>query len=288
MTADRPTQQRVLALDASTPRVSVALGLWDETRQAGPEDAPRTRIQAERELAAGAAASAGLVPALEAVLREMGWTWRDVDLWVMGRGPGAFTGLRTAAAVIQGLAQGVQALRSREREVAHPRKTVLPMDTLLAVAESARHLLVSGGQCVDEPLQIWACLDARMGEWYVASYQYPCSQVPEAVCTAPPTLVTPDLWWAQQPATQKMKTVYAGPVFEADLPRHPLRPEGLHCVAAWPTGGALLRLMPHAMASTGPVEPQLAQPMYVRNQVALTTAERQVLQRSPAEAASAC
>ena len=84
----------------------------------------------------------------------------SLDAIVFGRGPGSFTGLRTACAVAQGLAFGAGL-------------PVLPVDTLLAVAEEARWAQVQAGAIAhDAELTVLALLDARMDEVYSAAYRW--------------------------------------------------------------------------------------------------------------------
>src|SRR5204863_544977 len=127
----------LLALDTATEQMAVAL-----VRDA--------RVWAH-EAQGGAKASVSLIPAIRALLAEAGLDAHGLDAIAFGRGPGAFTGLRTACAVAQGLALGAG-------------KRVLPIDTLLAVADDARPDAPSS--------RIWALLDARMDQIYAAEYEY--------------------------------------------------------------------------------------------------------------------
>lgn len=103
----------------------------------------------------GAQASATLIPAVRSLMAQAGITFDTLDAVVFGRGPGSFTGLRTACAVAQGLAFGARGGQG---------VPVLPVDTLLAVAEEAR---VQHG-CT----QVVAVLDARMNEVYHAQCEW--------------------------------------------------------------------------------------------------------------------
>ena len=115
--------------------------------------APSTRTAST--VPSGAQASATLITAVRSLLDEAGLELGQLDALVFGRGPGSFTGLRTACAVAQGLAWGANAGRGIP---------VLPIDTLAAVAEQARF----AHGCSN----VVAVLDARMDEVYMAHYQW--------------------------------------------------------------------------------------------------------------------
>ena len=195
----------------------------------------------------GAQASVALLPALLALLEQAGLALGDLDAIAFGRGPGAFTGLRTACSVAQGLAFGAG-------------KPVLPIDSLLAVAEEAR----AGAPA----FRVWSTIDARMAQIYAAEYEHADGRWR----TVTPPLLTDcealDLRWRDQPPAAiagDALRVYAGrlPTFGAML-----APD------ARPGAVAMLALAELAWAAGGGVEPALALPLYVRDKVAQTTLER--------------
>jgi tRNA threonylcarbamoyladenosine biosynthesis protein TsaB len=101
-----------------------------------------------------AAASASLLPTIEAHLLLAGPPLPSAVIG-FGHGPGAFTGLRTSCAVAQGLAFGLGC-------------PVLPIDSLLIVAEQARRQQAPGA----DDLDVGVVMDARMGETYAARYRW--------------------------------------------------------------------------------------------------------------------
>lgn len=250
---------RLLALDTSTERMSVAVS------RPGEDGSPRLW---RADGAGGAAASRELLPMIRAVLAQAGLDVADLNAIVFGRGPGAFTGLRAACAVAQGLALGGRAGTTR------PSLPVLPLDSLLAVAEQAR------GQ--HAPLlprwDVLAMLDARMDEIYLARYRWDAGHWQ--------TLQTPVLVRAQDVAVQADEAM-AGNVFEtfgARLPPASLRQPR---IPAWPMADAMLRLAPTLLAQGRAVDAALALPLYVRDKVAFTTQERAQARAAPAASAVA-
>jgi len=226
----------LLAFDTATEHMSIALCV---------------RSQVWSHEGAGAAqASATLIPSIMALLADAGIALRHLDAIAFGRGPGAFTGLRTACSVAQGLALGAD-------------KPVLPIDTLLAVAEDAR--LGASTQSV------WVVMDARMNEIYAAHYAFDAGRWRTV---AAPMLTTAgalnERWLASPPE------VVAGTALAAFGER-------LDTGAARRAPGALPRaraMLPLAQAlweQGGAVDAALALPLYVRDKVAMTTAERDAL-----------
>src|SRR4051794_4851566 len=91
-----------------------------------------------------------VLPMIDAVLGEAGLALADLDGIAYGAGPGAFTGLRIACGVTQGLALA--------RSV-----PVVGVGTLMALSEEA------AGE--DGDAAMVACIDARMREVYHAAYR---------------------------------------------------------------------------------------------------------------------
>ena len=197
----------------------------------------------------GAQASALLIPALLRLLADAGLALGDLDAIAFGRGPGAFTGLRTACAVAQGLAFGAGL-------------PVLPLDTLLALAEDAASQAPGG---LDD---VWAAADARMGEVYAAHYRRTAAGWQAVVA---PALHAPEalhaLWRAVPPRA------VAGSALAAFGERLDTG-DAVRLPEAAPRAAALLALAAIAWAAGAAVDAAEALPLYLRDKVALTTAER--------------
>ncbi|MDD3785079.1 MAG: tRNA (adenosine(37)-N6)-threonylcarbamoyltransferase complex dimerization subunit type 1 TsaB [Hydrogenophaga sp.] len=241
---------RLLCIDASTDALSVAVG----------SGLPGAAVQAYQGPGA-AQASTTLLPVIQGLLAQTGWRLAELDAIVFGRGPGAFTGLRTACAVAQGLAWGV---RSERHPAGLP---VLPLDTLAAVAEEGRERRRAAGLTV--PDAVVAMLDARMDEIYVAI------ESGDGRAIAEPRLCAPEAMAAHVQACvpDGATVLLAGNVFDAYGDRLAGVP-GERQVAV-PTAAALLRLAPAAWHAGRAVPAHEALPLYVRDKVARTTAERE-------------
>ena len=257
---------KFLAFDTSTDVMSIAVTdgarVWAHT---GP---------------GGAKSSATLIPAILALLAEAQLALGGLDAIVFGRGPGSFTGLRTACAVAQGLALGAGV-------------KVLPIDTLMALAEEARFAHV-GSLPEGEKLRITALLDARMDEMYLQSYEFSQGsfvKINDCQLIRPEDLRAGSHHCAYLDshlcATGAQGPLLAGNVFAVYADRLPLEVARLICIDALPTATALLRLAPALAAAGQCVDAALALPLYVRDKVALTTEEREQVKLANARATSA-
>jgi tRNA threonylcarbamoyladenosine biosynthesis protein TsaB len=198
----------------------------------------------------GAEASARLLPAVQAALAQAGLQGGDLDAIAFGAGPGAFTGLRTACAAAQGLALGFGC-------------PLLPLDDLAVWAED------SPWRADDDGTPVWVAVDARMGEVYAAAYVAGGGASWRA--HPAPALYTLDALaarWQAAPPTR-----LAGNAPAAFGARWPCTPSALHAELA-DRPAALLRLARAAWARGEAVDPAQALPLYLRDKVALTTAER--------------
>ena len=263
-----------LALETSTDTLSLAIArgtqTWTHTS------------------AGGALTSTHMIPQTLALLKEAGLALTDLQSVVFGRGPGAFTGLRTACSVAQGLAFGANL-------------PVLPIDTLLAVAEEARAAGVAIGS---EPVtRVLAVMDARMEQVYVAAYEFTpiaadaAGSADEANlmfgtwrCVQEPELQSPEtLHWPAEWLTDSVQEGAVGRALAAKTTGAAFIAAGnawLVYAGRWPaaltapqvivlpTAAALLRLAPAAWAAGEAVPPEKALPLYIRDKVAQTTDER--------------
>ncbi len=203
----------------------------------------RDGLLAARSERAGQRHSEILLPMIDSLLLEAGMSVKDLGGLAFGAGPGSFTGIRIAASVAQGLAFGAGI-------------PVVPVCTLEALAEA------SGQQ------KVAAALDARLDEVYFAVYERNDAGWREIV---PPCLTA----IADLPPLHGDGWVGVGSgfaVLDGELARHlqltDVQPD---CV---PDAGAIAELGARMLASGRGGDAANAQPIYLRDKVAMTTAER--------------
>jgi tRNA threonylcarbamoyladenosine biosynthesis protein TsaB len=185
-----------------------------------------------------------LLPMVQDILAQAGLAVTQCDVIAFGAGPGSFTGVRTACGVAQGLAFGADL-------------PVVPVVTLLAMAQACRDTLGSN--------DVLVLLDARMEEVYWAQYRYL------------------DGWQTiSEPALSPASAVVA-------VGKPVACGNGLSAYAAafsnLTARGIQPQILPHAthvaylaqieLLAGRTVHARDAQPIYLRNKVALTTQERQ-------------
>ena len=225
----------LLAFDTSTETLAVAL------RTPGGDHLAQEP--------GGPLASAALLPRIHALLAEAGLALADIDAIAFGRGPGAFTGLRTSCAVAQGLAFGLGC-------------PVLPLDSLLIVAEDARE------QAGAADFDIGVAMDARMDEVYAGRYRWAAGRWSTVTPPGLYTLAAIGVLWAEPPAG------LAGSAITAFGDRLGL-PAALPRFAQEKNRAAALLRLAQALHDDGQgVDAADALPLYLRDKVALTTAER--------------
>jgi tRNA threonylcarbamoyladenosine biosynthesis protein TsaB len=195
---------------------------------------------------AGQSHSQIILPQIQALLEKAGLQLQDLQGIAFGAGPGSFTGVRIAAGVAQGLGFGQNI-------------PVVGVCTLMALAEA------SGED------KVIACLDARMGEVYHAAYQQidgdwqallePGLYKPDAV------LAIQGQGWLGAGSGWQTYHQQLSQQYQSQLSK--TLPDLL------PRANAMLRIaLP--IFSSGQAKPAHdAMPIYIRNRVALKTAERE-------------
>ncbi|NZA26749.1 tRNA (adenosine(37)-N6)-threonylcarbamoyltransferase complex dimerization subunit type 1 TsaB [Luteimonas sp. SJ-92] len=196
------------------------------------------------------------LPWAEALLAEAGIARAQLDAVAIGRGPGAFTGVRLGIALAQGIALALDL-------------PVVPVSTLAALAMRARPAGAADAR-------ILAAIDARMGEVYAGAFQRRgdglAAMAAERV--APPDAVAlPD----EAPGWLGVGTGFAAADGALAMRLGP----AMRSIdaAALPRAGDVARLAAAEFAAGGGVAPESLEPAYLRDNVALTLAEQQARRR---------
>ena len=241
----------ILAIDTSTQWCSVAL--VNPQGDSGQPQSPLSSGALVRHENLGPESSQHALDWVEALLDEAQLSFRDLTAIAVGIGPGAFTGIRIGVGIVQGMAFAADL-------------PCLPIVCLDAVAlEGIRHLGLK------ENDQVIAATDARMSEVYWARYVVQANGLPE-----------------------RQDDVFLSAPKDIDVPVTPFALVG-NAVSAYPEEMLAMRqqamaidesAVPHArsIAQLGldalekglQVSAAELQPIYVRDKVAQTIAEREL------------
>ena len=227
----------LLAFETATEACSVALWIDGDIHERF-EIAPRRHAEFA-------------LPWAQELLSECGLLKSQLDAIAVGRGPGAFTGVRLAIAIAQGIALALD-------------RPVVPVSTLAALAMRA-----SGDR-------ILAAIDARMGEIYLGAFQRlddgTLSAIGNEAVAKPDAAAVPDGRWdgvgtGFAAGHDALSTRLQGRLSSID-------PEAL------PHAADVARIAARAYARGEAVAPERAEPAYLRNEVALTLQQQQALRAS--------
>jgi tRNA threonylcarbamoyladenosine biosynthesis protein TsaB len=234
---------KLLAFETATEACSVALWLDGQVYERF-EIAPRRHAELS-------------LPWAEQLLAEAGIAKSQLDAIAVGRGPGAFTGVRLAIALAQGIALALD-------------RPVVPVSTLAALALRTVRDAADG-------TPVLAAIDARMSEIYVGAFEREGAGVRPV---ADEWLGAPDGF--ELPGVDR-RWHGAGTGFAAldgalqrRLAPHLDRVEP----AALPHAADTAALAAIAFACGQATAPELAEPAYLRNNVALTLEQQQALRDS--------
>ncbi|GAA4998676.1 tRNA (adenosine(37)-N6)-threonylcarbamoyltransferase complex dimerization subunit type 1 TsaB [Pseudoluteimonas lycopersici] len=234
---------KLLAIETATEACSVALWIDGEVRESFGI-APRQHA----ELA---------LPWAERLLADAGVAKSQLDAIAVGRGPGAFTGVRLAVALAQGIALALD-------------RPVVPVSTLAALAfpplPAFGHPLPQG----EREQRVLASIDARMGEIYVAAFRRDGDLL---VATSDEIVIAP----AHYELPQGDGWIGVGTGFSAadgTLQSRFVDRFVRIDATALPHAADVARIGASAFKIGGGLAPERVEPAYLRNNVALTLAEQ--------------
>lgn len=237
---------RILSLETSTDRGGFAL--WSGSVST---DGVQTDLCECFVCPAGQPHAETLLPAVRTALTTLGWAMDTLDAITFDTGPGMFTGLRVSAAIAQGLAVALD-------------KPLVPVSSLQVLAEAASE--ASGAT------HVLSLLDARMNQIY-AGYWFREGGAWHSGGEA--CLVNPSALGAL-PYTVSAGMHIAGTALDEypDAAAWCTARQLIDTQIRYPSPEALARLGAMGFVAGAAVDPAEALPVYVRDRVALTTAER--------------
>jgi tRNA threonylcarbamoyladenosine biosynthesis protein TsaB len=230
----------LLAIETATEACSVAL-LHGDVLIDRSELAPRRHAEL-------------VLPMAESLLVQAGVVRKQLDAIAVGQGPGAFTGVRLAISVAQGLALALDI-------------PVVPVSSLAALAM----------QAPGNGAAILAAIDARRGEIYAGTFQMGTEGINSRINSLRPlmeerVLRASDLILPQAQAWNVLGTGWGayGDAIRERLPSPPRWADG----DRYPQARDVARLAAPLFAAGKGVPPEQALPVYLRDKVALTLEEQ--------------
>lgn len=231
---------KLLAVETSTEACSVAVWIDGQLLERF-EIAPRRHTEL-------------VLPWAGELLAEAGIVKSQLDAIAVGRGPGAFTGVRLAVALVQGMALALD-------------KPVLPISTLAALALPA----MTPESALQHDMRVLAAIDARMGELYLGLFRAEPGQLLAGIgeewmsSTAAPALAFDG------------SIIGVGSGFAADSQSLVKALDGRLArfdPNALPHAADVARLAALAFERGEAIAADLLEPAYLRNKVALTILEQ--------------
>ena len=227
----------ILAIDTSSAWCSVALSLGDQ--------APELRHEAVT-----AGASQLLLPWVESLLSNAKVSLADLDAIAVCIGPGAFTGVRLGIAAVQGLAISQD----------------IPVISVSSLDAIAAQLVVTNTFRDLKPQRFVVAIDARMDEIYWGQYASQPDQLPLRIgdieLTKPENIKLDGI---------ELLAGSAIPIYHERLPEFSgaLNPD--ISISALGVLGCAKQFIKEGLQS----DVRQLEPLYIRNKVAFTTAERE-------------
>ena len=223
---------KLLAIDTATEACAVGLAV-DGGHYTRFELTPRRHTEC-------------VLPWCDELLAEAGIGKRDLDAIAVGIGPGAFTGVRLAVSLAQGMALALDL-------------PLVPVSSLACIAQAQNH---------DGPIAV--LMDARMGECYAGFYQKTDGIV---AAIAPERLLKPE--HIELPfAGDWIGVGSALSSYATQLPPELMATFKQIDSSCLPQPEALLQLAEHGIRNGAAVAPERIEPAYLRDKVALTIDER--------------
>ena len=242
------TKTKILAIETASEACSAALLICDADSN--------QQIVSQIELTPRQHAKK-ILSMLDKVLEEGEIELNEVDAIAFGQGPGAFTGLRIAAGVAQGIALSVD-------------KRVVPVSTLAALALQTIDEMKEAGKEYKGEI-IATALDARMGEVYWGLFKFSDGKIEslgEEQVSKPQEMLDSLKATIEKDNSQALAVGAGWDAYYDELLKEDQLENISHLINIFPTASSIAQLAFKLFENGKTVAPEDAQPVYIRNDVA--------------------